>query len=137
MTTWSFMTERHGRHASSSITVDVTYLRRGPPLTPRATSCSYHSCQIRQITRTGSPSSGRQQNLVSNPYRHWQIGMSSVNSVKFSNSVDMSFTAGICDTSFSTQILSGLVGPDDKRFWNYESDYDCVCRTSELGSPRI
>ena len=22
-------------------------------------------------------------------------------------------------------------------FWNYESDYDYVCRASELGSPRI
>ena len=40
---------------------------------------------------------------------------------------------------FSTWILGGPVGPDNKhkRFWNYELDYDYVCRASELGSRRI
>ena len=36
-------------------------------------------------------------------------------------------------------IFGGPVGSDDRRkwSWNYESDYDSVCRASELESPRI
>ena len=72
----------------------------------------------------------------------------SVASPRLWNELPLEIRSAITQISFRTKLkayflvrlfLGGPAGQDAKRrrFWNYESDYDYVCRASVLRSPRI